>query len=100
MRTSPSCFAFVLALSAISGNILFAQSTTAQITGTISDATGAGVPLAKVTVAGDVTGVNRQTTTADAGTYTIALLPPGVYRVTVVHEGFKPTTRSGVELQV
>ena len=58
------------------------------------------MPLAQVTIIGDENGVTRQTTAAAAGTYTIALLPPGVYRVTVVHEGFRPIARSGVELQV
>ena len=96
----PRCFAYAAVLAALFSGALCAQSTTAQITGTVSDATGAGVPTAQITVAGDDNGLIRQTATATGGTFTVALLPPGKYHVTVVHEGFRPIARSGVELQV
>src|SRR5581483_10426455 len=91
-----SCLA---AITLFSG-YLHAQSTTAGITGTITDATGASIPAAPITVASDATGVTRQTRSSDLGTYTVSLLPPGVYHITVVHDGFRPVTRSGVELAV
>lgn len=96
----PYCFAYALVVCALFPSFLCAQSTTAQITGTVSDATGAGVPAAQITVAGDENGLVRQTTTAPAGTFTVALLPPGKYHVTVVHDGFRPIAQSGLELLV
>ncbi len=77
-----------------------AQSTTAGITGTITDAMGASVPGAQIIVAGEATGLNRQTKSGDLGNYTLALLPPGTYRVTVERQGFRPITRAGVELKI
>ena len=90
----------LLAILALSQVSLLAQSTTAGITGTITDATGASIPAASITVTSDATGVTRQTRSGDLGNFTISLLPPGVYQIKVVHDGFKPVNRSGVELKV
>jgi hypothetical protein len=79
---------------------LEAQSTTAEITGVIMDASGAAVPNASVTVANVNTGFSRKTSSSDQGIYRVPLLPPDVYSVTVVHAGFRPITRSDVELKV
>jgi hypothetical protein len=100
MQLALSRFASLWTQLVLCSTHVLAQSTTAQITGTITDPSGAAIPAAQISVASDSTGLSRQTNSGTAGTYTVALLPPGVYRVTVVHDGFKPVTRSGVELQV
>jgi len=79
---------------------LKAQSTTAQITGRVSDPSGAVIPGALITVANVDTGVKRQTESNELGHYAVPLLPPGTYRVTVQKEGFRPVTRTGITLQV
>jgi hypothetical protein len=75
-------------------------SQTAQIVGTITDPTGARVPGAKVTTSNVETGAVRNVASNDNGYYTVPLLPPGTYQITVLKEGFKPVTRSGVTLAV
>src|SRR5262249_46368163 len=100
MQKAMSRFALLLTAIVLSTGSLVSQSTTAGITGTITDASGAAVPAASITVAGDGTGLTRQTKSGDVGNYTVALLPPGSYRITVQHDGFRPVTRSGVVLQV
>ncbi len=73
---------------------------TAQIVGTITDSTGARVPQAKISAANVDTGTNRNIVSNPEGYYTIPLLPPGTYLITVMKEGFKPVSRSGVKLAV
>jgi len=77
-----------------------ARAQTAQITGRITDATGAVVPGVNISVTNLATGMERQVAANQDGYYTVPLLPPGEYRITVQHRGFKPITRSGVILQV
>jgi hypothetical protein len=90
-------FAFLIAAFQTA---LFAQSTSATVTGTVTDQTGASIGAAAISVANDATGVNRQTRTSDSGNYAVSLLPAGVYRITVVRDGFRPVTRSSIELKV
>ena len=77
-----------------------AQSTAAQVTGRVSDQTGAVVPEAAVTVVNVNTGIKSETKSNEAGDYTVPLLQPAIYRITVQKEGFKPRTQTGIELQV
>lgn len=77
-----------------------AQVASAEISGTILDASGAAVANAKVAVTN--TGTNREhTTNSDAaGAYKVQLLQPGDYIVTVEAPGFRRLVRSGISLQV
>jgi hypothetical protein len=70
-----------------------AQTETGQITGTITDATGAVVTGAKVTVRSVNTGLTRDTTTNSSGLYTISGLKPDLYEVTVESAGFQKYAR-------
>jgi len=80
--------------------LALAQSQTAQIIGTIKDQSGAVIAGASVAVLNTDTGVKRETTTNQLGNYVAPMLPPGSYRVTVTMDGFRPVTRSGVNLEV
>lgn len=80
--------------------LLEAQSTSSTVTGKITDPSGSIVPAAQVSIANEGTGLRRVTTSNDAGSYVLPLLPPGRYRITVQKEGFKPMTRTGIELKV
>ena len=77
-----------------------AWAQTAQIVGTISDASGARVPEASVSASEVNTGNTRTVLTNSAGFYTIPLLPPGTYNVKVSKPGFQDVTHSGVVLAV
>ena len=75
-----------------------AQSNRGTITGAITDPNGAVVKNAKVTATNVATGVARDATTGDEGTYSIPSLEPGVYRVTVEAQGFSPSVVEQVKL--
>lgn len=66
-----------------------AQSTTGDITGTVTDASGAIVPNATVTLTNLGTRETRKAQTTQAGDYTFTQLNPGSYSIQVVDSGFK-----------
>src|ERR1700687_3507041 len=69
---------------------LFAQ-TSASISGTVTDPSGAAVADADVTATDLGTGAARSGTSGATGFYTIPSLAPGDYLVTVRKEGFRTT---------
>jgi hypothetical protein len=79
---------------------LEAQTATGQITGTVTDASGAVVPGAKVTANSQLTGLTRTAITSASGDYVLTLLPVGVYSVTAEKEGFRVAKRSEIQLNV
>ena len=79
---------------------LFASGPTGTITGTITDPSGAVVPKARVVVRNEGTNTTRDAETNEDGDYTVALLPPGRYRVAVESAGFRRSVFHGVSLDV
>jgi hypothetical protein len=77
-----------------------AQTATATITGIITDASGAVVPNAQITVQDRATGLVYKATSATDGTYTVPLLPVGSYDVTVAAPGFRNFEQKAVTLDV
>jgi hypothetical protein len=77
----PLVFVGLLAASA------WGQST-ANLSGTVSDPTGAVVPGAHVTVHSLATGADRNVTTDGAGLYSVPSLQPGDYSVKATATGF------------
>ena len=61
----------------------------AGLQGTITDASGALVPEAKITLTNTETGRTHETTASDAGFYRLSGLPPGVYKIVVEKTGYK-----------
>ena len=88
--------AFAVVLTAPS----FAQSTTAVIVGTVTDASGGVIPGVTVTVTNLDTGARRSAVTNDRGQFTISLLPIGQYDLESELAGFKTAKVDGVLLQV
>ncbi|MGA9353178.1 MAG: TonB-dependent receptor [Terriglobales bacterium] len=69
---------------------VFAQGGTSELTGLVTDQTGAIVPGAPVKLTNSATGEVRTTTTTDAGTYRFpALQVVGTYTLEVAPKGFK-----------
>ncbi len=66
----------------------FAQ-TTATLSGSTLDKSGAVVPGARITVTNPDTQLTREATSDDSGAYNVPLLPPGSYTVRVEKTGFK-----------
>lgn len=75
------------------------QEVRATIGGRVTDAQGAVVPNAAVTVTSDDTGVPQQTTTNAQGAWTVQFLLPGHYHFSVMAPGFKVAERTGITLQ-
>lgn len=78
----------------------FCQSFNARITGTITDATGAAVPSAEVTVRQVETNVTKKTRTSTSGVYDVSLLLPGTYEVKVEASGMDVVIRREIKLEV
>ena len=91
-----------LAVLAIAGGtVALAQATTGTISGTVTDATGAAVSGATVTLTNTDRGQDLRTLTTDnAGFYTAPSLPLGTYSVKVAANGFKTATVTGLVLHV
>lgn len=81
-------------------SLVFAQEFRATLTGRVTDATGAGVPGAKVTSQNLATNESANVTTGADGDYTIPLLQPGNYRIQAEANGFKTSVRERIELFV
>jgi hypothetical protein len=75
-------------------------AATGALAGTVTDSTGAVVPNVTVTVASTSTGQTRAVTTDAAGTYKVALLPPGTYRVNFEAMGFKTLEVPSITINV
>ena len=90
-----------LLLLTIAASLLpVAAQTFGEITGTITDSTGAAAAGASVTLLNTATSQARKVETNEAGNYTIPFVSPGVYEVRVQRDGFKSVTRPDVRVQV
>ena len=80
---------------------LRAQQQTAQVDGRVTDAAGASIPDALVTVTNPETGFSVKVKTNSTGDYTVPLLQPANhYQIAADREGFKETVQKDVALQV
>jgi hypothetical protein len=77
----------------------FAQST-ASLSGTVTDATGAVVPDATAVATNEATGVASITKTDTAGAYLFPALPIGTYRIEVKAPNFQTAVVSNLKLEV
>jgi carboxypeptidase family protein len=84
VRWSARLAAFYLLLQSLA----FAQVTTADIVGRVTDATGAVLPGATVTITNEGTRDVRTTPTSESGDYAFNLLPIGTYAIKVELQGF------------
>jgi Carboxypeptidase regulatory-like domain len=73
---------------------------TGTIVGAVVDSTGALIAGAQVNITESDTNVTSQTTTSSSGSYTVASLKPGTYRVAAGASGFSTTTVLNVVLTV
>jgi outer membrane receptor protein involved in Fe transport len=79
---------FLIALLLASTGTAWGQTETGQISGTVLDQQGAGVPKAKVIVRNTGTGAFRETTADERGGFIVTNLLPATYAVIVEAEGF------------
>jgi hypothetical protein len=80
---------FILAVLLLFTSAAFGQLTTADILGTVTDATGAVVPNASVILTNLGTNEKRTGQSNSSGDYSFTLLPVGHYLITVKAGGFQ-----------
>src|SRR5215813_10587342 len=90
--------ASALFLSLISFNRVFGQSTSATVSGTVADASGAVLPGVSVTATNNATAVATSVVTNEAGAYNVLGLLPGTYSVSAELPGFQKQTYTNVQL--
>ena len=78
----------------------YSQQTTATVTGLVTDATGAPVADVKVKATSSSTNAVRETTTNEAGSYTLPFLAAGEYTIETSKSGFQSGRVAGLSLQV
>src|SRR5438876_2968980 len=78
----------------------FGQRSTATLSGTVTDQTGAVVPGAQVTATAVATGAATTTQANSEGFYILTGLLPGVYRLRVENPGFQAYSQDNLVLQV
>lgn len=77
-----------------------AQSTKAELLGTVRDPSGLAVRAAELRLTNVLTGLTASSTTGEDGRYLFLAMPAGEYRLTVSKKGFAPLTRDGIALRV
>ncbi|QNI32348.1 TonB-dependent receptor [Alloacidobacterium dinghuense] len=77
-----------------------AQTVTGNITGTVTDPSGAIVSGANVTATDTATGIQTQATTNESGVYTIRFLPIGQYQVSISASGFVTAQYPPFQLEI
>ncbi len=77
-----------------------AQYTTARLSGTVQDHTGAAIPGATVTVEQAGTSYKQTVKSGAAGEYLFPSLPVGSYQLTVEMAGFSTYVQKGIDLEV
>lgn len=72
----------------------------AQISGVVTDASGAALPGVEVTVTQTSTGLTRFVVTGSRGEYVLPNLPIGPYKLEATLQGFSNFEQTGITLQV
>src|ERR1700736_884001 len=97
LRSTLLIFVFVGSFHFLLPEVAFSQGeTTSAIVGQVSDASGAAVPGATVTVTNKETGLRRSASTDDSGRFNFPQLKPGAYSFKVEAEGFEPQQNDAV----
>ena len=95
MRLRSACLILIGCFAGLLG-----QTVSTEILGLVTDATGAVVPGAVVTINRLATGDVRSAVTNETGNYIFPLLDIGEYSVTCKAKGFKTEVRQGVVLRL
>jgi hypothetical protein len=90
----------MLALTVSVSTPVHAQVAGATLTGTVTDASGAAVANANVSIKNTATGVVRDITTDSAGFYSAPNLLPGIYEITAAAPGFSTYRQKDLTLTV
>ncbi|HET6646966.1 MAG TPA: carboxypeptidase regulatory-like domain-containing protein [Pyrinomonadaceae bacterium] len=79
---------------------VYAQKSSGQVTGVVTDPNGAALPETTVTLTQTGTGLSREVKTNQDGYYAVPDLPIGTYRLTVSRSGFKEAVVDRITVNV
>ena len=88
----------MLLVAVLAPTVGLAQNSGIQ--GVINDSSGAAIPAANVTVTNVATSVEYDAQSNETGFYSVPFLSPGTYTITAISEGFAPSTRENLKLDV
>jgi len=100
MRFSSTRILFVFAGTLLLSSALYAQFETAEVLGTVHDASAKGVPNASVTLLNQGTGIEAKTTTDGNGDYDFPNVKVGKYTVSVEAAGFSKVSAPDIDVAV
>jgi len=92
--------AFAVFFALVVAAVRMPAQTFGQVTGQITDSSGAAVPDAAVTLKNTATDAVRQTVSTASGDYSFPSLPPGTYSIAAEKQGFKKSESSNITVQV
>ena len=92
--------AFAVLVLSTHAALMMGQSATGSITGHVTDQTNAVIPGATVALVDRATNQQRSLTTNGQGYYSLLLLPPANYSLTVKATGFSQFVQENIHLDV
>ena len=95
---NPRAILILACIAVLTGTGLYAQQSTATLSGTVTDPSGAAIPGASVTLENVSRGVSRTAVSGPDGRFLFDFLVVGIYQLTVSERGFNNVVRSGLEL--
>lgn len=95
-----SIVVLMLGMIGITAERAAAQQATAQVTGKVTDPSGAVVPSAEIALRNSNTGVSRNTKSNKDGDYLFTLVPIGTYELAVSQKGFQKYEQKGITLDI
>src|SRR5262250_1093075 len=99
MKRAGIVYVAIVPLLMLSASTAWGQAT-AQISGSVRDQSGAVLPGVEVTATQTDTGIARSTVTNETGTYVLANLPLGPYKLEAALSGFRTFVQTGIVLEV
>ncbi len=91
---------FALAVVATLSISVYGQTTTANLSGTVTDSAVNLIPGATATISNEGTGFSRTTTANESGVFSFTEIPPGTYTLTVEASNFSKSVVKDLELNV
>lgn len=99
-RPAATLVVALVVLLCLGAGVARAQILYGSLVGNVSDASGAAIPGAEVTITNEETGVSRAGQANAAGVYNFPTVASGLYRIEVSSTGFSTFSATGVDVRV
>ena len=98
MKRSSRRFTLATVMLLLTTAAAWAQLSTAEMSGQVTDESGAVLPGVTVTATQTDTGATRTVVTSENGSYVLPSLPTGPYRLEAMLQGFRAYLQTGIVL--